>query len=180
MRDGKFHDLSNFNHLDCCNADDSVLNYLQEKAIKSIALFPICLKANDYHCVRWIDCYNDVMKIVGDYIDKGVVDPKRIFLAGSSDSGKGTWDFLQNGESRFAAAMPMSCEDPARTTIPVFFFNSQQEQSFSTQVELLNRQGSNIEYKHSLAPKHGGMMPSVLMRFWIDSFRIQRSNTFFL
>lgn len=156
VKDKKMHNLFEFNHLDCSAADDSVLNYLREKEIKSIALFPICHKAQNANCVTWIDCYNDVMKIIEDYVNKGVVDSKRIFLAGSSDGGMGTWDFLQKDESVYAAAMPMSCSNPKKTTVPVYFFNTQQEQNCSTQVESLNRHGCNIEYKHSPAPKHGG------------------------
>ena len=142
-------------HLDCCAADDSVLNYLQEKNIKSIALFPICHKTENVNCVAWKDCYGDVMKMIRDRVDKGIVDPKRIYLAGSSDGGAGTWDYLQISEQVFAAAMPMSCGGPRKTTIPVYFFNTQAEPDCTAEVNSLNQQGSNIEYKHSSARWHG-------------------------
>ena len=143
------------NHLDCCAADDSVLNYLKEKSKKAIALLPICHKAESPNCVAWKDCYGDVMRMIRDYVDKGIVDPKRIYLAGSSDGGAGTWDYLQMSEHVFAAAMPMSCGNPRRSTIPVYFFNTQAEPDCTSQVNTLNQQGSHIEYKHSPAKWHG-------------------------
>lgn len=142
-------------HLDCCAADDSVLNYLQQKNMKAIALFPICHKVENTNCVAWKDCYGDVMRMIRDLVDKGVVDAKRIFLAGSSDGGAGTWDYLVMSEKVFAAAMPMSCSNPRKTTIPVYFFNTQAEPDCTSEVVLLNQQGSNIEYKHSPAKWHG-------------------------
>ncbi len=155
VHDRKMHNLFEFNHLDCCAADDSVLNYLQEKNIKSIALFPICHKAQNANCVAWKDCYDDVMRMIKDLDYKGLIDPKRIYLAGSSDGGVGTWDFLQYSEHVFAAAMPMSCGNPRKATIPVYFFNTQAESDCTSQVEFLNQHGSTIEYKHSPARWHG-------------------------
>lgn len=152
----RMHDMLEPNSsLLACYAVDSVLNYLQEKGLKSVALFPICHKAKYNQCVPWIACYYDVMKMIEDLVRKDIVDTKRIFLAGSSDGGVGTWDFLQKNEQTFAAAMPMSCGNPRKTTIPVYFFNTQAEQDCSLQVDDLNRQGSNIEYKHSSAKWHG-------------------------
>ena len=147
--------LFEMNHMDCCAADDSVLNYLREKNMKAIALFPICHKAEVGNCVTWKDCYGDVMRMIRDYVDKGIVDRDRIFLAGSSDGGTGTWDFLQMSEHIFAAAMPMSCGNPRRATIPVYFFNTQQEPDCTHLVRELNQQGSTIEYKRSSARWHG-------------------------
>lgn len=155
VKDRSMHDLFETNHLDCCQADDRVLNYLQENSIKSIALFPICHKAKPNNCAVWKDCYSDVMRMIRDLVDKGVVDDKRIFLAGSSDGGAGTWDYLQMNEHIFAAAMPMSCSNPRKTSIPVYFFNTKQETDCTQQVESLNRQGSNIEYKR-VDTWHGG------------------------
>jgi len=161
VRDRQRHDLLDDNpkdcpsHLDCCAADDSVLNYLREKNIKAIALLPICHKAENTNCVTWRDCYGDVMRMIRDYVDKGIVDRKRIYLAGSSDGGAGTWDYLQLNEQVFAAAIPMSCGNPRKTTIPVYFFNTQAEPDCTSQVDMLNQQGSHIEYKHSSAKWHG-------------------------
>lgn len=147
--------LLKFNNLDCCAADDSVLNYLHAKNMKSIVLFPICHKAEIGNHIAWRDCYEDVMRMIRDYVDKGLVDSNRIFLAGSSDGGAGTWDYLQISEHIFAAAMPMSCGNPRKTTIPVYFFNTQAEPDCTSQVASLNQQGSNIEYRHSPAKWHG-------------------------
>ena len=161
VHDRQRHDLLDSNpidcpsHLDCCAADDSVLNYLQEKNMKAIALFPVCHKAENTNCVTWKDCYGDVMRMIRDYVDKGVVDHRRIYLAGSSDGGAGTWDYLQMSEQVFAAAMPMSCGNPRKTTIPVYFFNTQAEPDCTSQVNMLNQQGCHIEYKRSAAKWHG-------------------------
>jgi len=161
VHDRQRHDLLDTNpndcpnHLDCCAADDSVLNYLQQKEIKAIALFPICHKVENTNCVIWRDCYGDIMRMIRDRVDKGIVDPKRIYLAGSSDGGAGTWDYLQISEHIFAAAMPMSCSNPRRTTIPVYFFNTQAEPDCTQEVNSLNLQGCNIEYRHSPARWHG-------------------------
>ena len=161
VHDRQRHDLLDDNpkdcpsHLDCCAADDSVVNYLKEKNIKAIALFPICHKVENTNCVTWKDCYGDVMRMIKDYVDNGIVDSRRIYLAGSSDGGAGTWDYLQKSEHVFAAAMPMSCGNPRKTTIPVYFFNTQAEPDCTSQVNMLNQQGSNIQYKHSPAKWHG-------------------------
>ena len=161
VRDRQRHDLLDSypedcpTHIDCSAADDSVLNYLKEKNMKAIALFPVCHKAEIGSCITWKDCYEDVMRMIRDYKDKGIVDSKRIYLAGSSDGGAGTWDYLQMGEHVFAAAMPMSCGNPRKTTIPVYFFNTQAESDCTSQVNALNQQGGNIEYKHSPAKWHG-------------------------
>ena len=142
-------------HLDCCAADDSVMNYLKERNIKAVALFPVCHKAENTNCVVWRDCYGDVMRMIRDYVDKGIVDHRRIYLAGSSDGGAGTWDYLQMSEHVFAAAMPMSCGNPRKTTVPVYFFNTQAEPDCTSLVDMLNQQGGHIEYKHSPAKWHG-------------------------
>ena len=161
VHDRQRHDLLDTNpldcpsHLDCCASDDSVLNYLMEKNMKAVALLPVCHKTEIPNCVSWRDCYGDVMRMIRDYVDKGIVDRKRIYLAGSSDGGVGTWDYLQMSEHVFAAAMPMSCGNPRKTTIPVYFFNTQAEPDCTQQVDMLNQQGSNIEYKHSPAKWHG-------------------------
>jgi len=156
VKDRSMHDLFEKNHLDCCGADDSVLNYLKKENLKAIALFPICHKAENGQCVAWRDCYGDVMKMIRDLVDKGIVDRNRIYLAGSSDGGTGTWDFLQMSEHVFAAAMPMSCGNPRKTTIPVYFFNTGREPDCTSQVESLNKCGSNIAYKRCAERWHGG------------------------
>lgn len=59
--------------------------------------------------------------MIDDLVDKGLVDPTRIYVAGSSDGGTGTWDYAESYSDVFAAAMPMSCSNPRYTTIPIFF-----------------------------------------------------------
>lgn len=154
--DRSLHDFVGFNHLQCSSADDSVLNYLQGKGLKSVVLFPICHKAEIVNCVTWKECYADVKNIIDDYVNKGIVDPERIYLAGSSDGGDGTWDFLEINEKLFAAAMPMSCGNPRKASIPVYFFNTKSEPDCTDKVNLLNNDGCKIEYKYCPQYEHGG------------------------
>lgn len=161
VKDRERHDLLDVTpndcptHLDCCTADDSIVNYLQQENMKAIALFPVCHKVESTKCVAWKECYGDVMRMIGDLVDKDIVNPKRIYLAGSSDGGKGTWDYLQMSEQIFAAAMPMSCANPRKTRVPVYFFNTQAEPDCTPQVNALNQQGCHIEYKHFPTRVHG-------------------------
>lgn len=156
VSDRSSHSLLKRNHIDYCAADDSIVNYLRNKGIKSIALFPICHKAEKEQCVAWSDCCSDIMHMIDDYVSQGVVDPKCIYLAGSSDGGTGTWDYIERFDTLFAAAMPMSCDRPRKSTIPVFFFNTKREGNCSNEVEKLNDNGSNIHYKHCPQYTHGG------------------------
>ena len=156
VHDRRLHDFGEFNHLQCTEADDNILKYLREKEVKSIVLFPICHKAESVNCVTWKDCFTDIKWMIDDYINKDLVDSKRIYLGGSSDGGVGTWDFLEIQENLFAAAMPMSCANPRKTSIPVYFFNTNSESDCSDRVNALNKQGCKIEYKHCTQYKHGG------------------------
>lgn len=168
--DRDLHDLSQFNHLDCVEADDLILSYLKDEGIKAIALFPVCYKANIDHCIAWRDCYDDVKRIIDGYVDKGQVETSRIYLAGASDGGAGTWDYVEAHEELFAAAMPMSCARPRKCNIPVFFFNTASEPDCTTQVESLNAQGCHIQYKHCSQYNHGGdsaeCTPELLERYF--------------
>lgn len=157
VHDTSKHDFYGYNHLDCCDADDSVLCYLNDKGIKAIALFPLCHLAEVGHPVDWADCYEDVRRIMDDYISKGMIDTDRIYLAGSSDGGCGTWDFVEEHEDIFAAAMPMSCERPRKCTIPVYFFNTSDEEDCTAAVDSLRAEGyTNISYKRCYDQPHGG------------------------
>ncbi|MBQ0124075.1 MAG: prolyl oligopeptidase family serine peptidase [Bacteroidales bacterium] len=169
------HDLFEFNHLDCCAADDSVLNYLQKKNIKAIALFPVCHRAGVDHPVHWRDCWGDVKRIIDDYVDKGLVDTNRIYLAGSSDGGVGTWDYAQMHPELFAVAMPMSCSVPHKVTIPVYFFNTSDEDDTTADVEELKAQGCDITFKHCPQYKHGGDAAECTEEF-LDKFFSYRKN----
>ncbi len=168
--DRKLHDFSGFNHLNCTNADDNILKYLQGKGIKSIALFPICHKAVQANCVTWKNCFNDINCMIDDYVNKGIVDPRCVYLAGSSDGGLGTWDYLEEHSDLFAAAMPMSCDNPRKTSTPVYFFNTKSESDCTEQVCSLNMLGCKIEYKHCIQYKHGEdgaeCTPKLLDRFF--------------
>ena len=86
--------------------------------------------------------------MIDDYVDKGLVDPSRIYLAGSSDGGRGTWDYVENHADVFAAAIAMSCEGPRMTSVPTFFFNTNSEPDCQAESKELQARGSNIiEYK---------------------------------
>lgn len=157
VRDRKKHDLFGENHLDYCEADDMILRYLESHNIKAIALFPICHKAVNPECVAWKDCFAEVKHIIDDYVSKGLVDEKRIYLAGSSDGGTGTWDYAEMHPEVFASAIAMSCNNPRNVTIPIFFYNTRDEDDCSSQVAALQKKGSNIlEYKYCGDVPHGG------------------------
>lgn len=145
------------NHYDNCAADDSIINYLQRHAIKAVALLPMCHKANEQQCVNWIDCYDDVKQMIDNLVGKHIVDPARIYLAGSSDGGRGTWDFVAKHPEVFAAAISMSCDEAQMTTVPTYFYNTADENDCTALVTQLKQQGSNIlEYRYCSDYRHGG------------------------
>lgn len=157
VHDTAKHDLFGFNHLDCCAADDSVLCYLQKKGIKAVCLFPVCHRAVLGTPIHWRDCFDDVKAIMDAYIDKGMIDTDRIYLAGSSDGGVGTWDYVEAHSELFAVAMPMSCGHPRKTELPVFFFNTSDEYDCTEEMNALHAEGyGNIVYKFCADQKHGG------------------------
>lgn len=156
VHDTSQHDFFGFNHMQCSKAPEYIVNYLNNHGIKSIALFPICHKAKQRNCVTWRECYRDVIFIINDYTSKGLVDPNRIYIAGSSDGGTGTWDYIEKDNNIFAAAIAMSCSNPRKTTIPVYFFNTANEPDCNNEVAQLNSQGCKITYKHCTGVGHGG------------------------
>lgn len=169
VHDTAKHSLMKFNHLDCCAADDSILNYLENEGIKAIALLPVCHKADSAAPVAWIDCYEDIMKMIDDYASKGLIDTDRIYVTGSSDGGVGTWDFVENHGEQFAAAIAMSCGRPRKTPIPVYFFNTRSERDCTEQVKVLTDQGYPITYKRCADQKHGGDAAECTKQF-LDRF----------
>lgn len=169
------HSLFEFNHLDCCAADDSVLNYLTKKGVKAIALFPVCHQASVEHAVSWYDCYSDVKAIMDAYIDKGYVDTDRIYLAGSSDGGVGTWDYVEHYPDYFAVAISQSCSRPHPTDVPVYFFNTSSESDATEAVKELTDQGCPIYYKRCPDVKHGGDAKECTEEFLDKFFSYRRS-----
>ncbi len=157
VHDRAKHDFFAFNHLQCCDAEDNVIKYLEGEGIKAIVLMPVCYKASLEHCIAWKDCYDDVMSIINDYVSKGLVDPSRMYISGASDGGTGTWDYIESHADIFAAALPLSCGNPRKvTSLPIYFFNTRSERDYTKQVEALNKQGCNIQYRHCTEYKHGG------------------------
>ena len=170
VHDYKLHDFFAFNHLDCCKADEMIVEYLKNNGIKAIALFPVCHKSNNPKPVAWRDCYDDVKHIIDDYINKGLVDTKRIYVTGSSDGGVGAWDYAEKHPEMFAAAISMSCSSPRKVDIPVYFFNTKSERDCTAKVEELVKQGVNVKYKYCPHYKHGGdaaeCTPELLKEFF--------------
>ncbi len=158
VHDRKIHSFfTHPNHYDNCAADDSIVNYLMIHGIKSVVLFPMCHRADKQECVAWRDVYDDVNVMIEDYVSKGLIDEKRIYLAGSSDGGRGTWDFVAEHPERFAAAIAMSCSEARMSHIPVYFYNTRDEEDCSALVGQLREQGGNIpEYEYHAEYKHGG------------------------
>lgn len=170
------HSLFEFNHLDCVAADDSIVNYLTKRGIKAIALFPVCHRASVQHAVSWYDCYSDVKAIMDAFIDKGLVDTDRIYLAGSSDGGVGTWDFVEHYPDYFAVAISQSCSRPHKTTVPVYFFNTASERDATEAVKELTDQGCPIYYKRCPDVKHGGDSKECTEEFLDKYFSYRRSQ----
>lgn len=170
VRDYKKHDFFEFNHLDCCDADELILQYLKDNGIKAIALFPVCHKANNPNAVTWLDCYNDVKHIIDDYANKGLIDTKRIYVTGSSDGGRGTWDYAEHHPETFAAAIAMSCSEPRKVDIPIYFFGTKDERDCTEEIATLVEQGVNVKYKYCPEYKHGGdaaeCTPELLQEFF--------------
>lgn len=145
------------NHWNNCAADDSIIHYLQSKNIKAIALLPMCHKADKNSCVAWSDCYDDVHQMIEEYVVNGLVDPERIYVAGASDGGRGTWDYVAEHPELFAAAISLSCSEPRVTRVPIYFFNTASETDCTQLVNKLKQQGSNIlRYQYCPQFKHGG------------------------
>lgn len=158
VRDQKIHSYNTHrNHWDNCAADDSIIGYLRSHGIKAVALLPMCHKADVDHCIYWRDCYSDVKRMIDQLVDKGLVDPKRIYVAGSSDGGRGTWDYVAQNPDVFAAAISMSCSEPQMTTVPTYFFNTSSETDCTQLVAKLKQQGANIiRYEYCPQYSHGG------------------------
>lgn len=143
-------------HIDCCAAQDSVIKYFRTKGIKAIALLPVCHKASINHCVTWRACISDIKHIIDTYNRQGLIDYTRIYIAGSSDGGAGTWDFISEYPDFFATAMPMSCAGPRFINqTPVYFSNTGSEPDCTAQVNELIQKGATIEYKRYSEYKHG-------------------------
>lgn len=158
VRDQKIHNFFKHpNHYDNCAADDSIVNYLEREGIKAVALLPMCHKADVKRCVTWDECYDDVSKMVNDFIVQGMVDGERVYLAGSSDGGRGVWDYASKHPDMFAAAISMSCSEPCEVSIPVYFYNTADETDCTDRVKQLKAQGATIiEYRYCPQYKHGG------------------------
>ncbi|MBQ7690370.1 MAG: prolyl oligopeptidase family serine peptidase [Muribaculaceae bacterium] len=150
VTDRKFHSYSTHpNHWDYAHADDDIINYLRKTETKAIALLPMCHKADRLQCVRWQDCYADVKAMIDQYVKSGLVDPKRIYVAGSSDGGDGTWNYVSQHPQVWAAAIAMQCNGPQMTSVSTYFYNSRDEADCESQVNRLKQSGANIiDYEH--------------------------------
>ena len=114
--------------------------------------------------------YDDVKHIIDDYADKGLIDTNRIYVTGSSDGGRGAWDYAQMHPDVFAAAISMSCSSPRPVSIPVYFFSTASEGDCTARVDELVKQGVDIKYKYCPDQKHGGdaieCTPELLKEFF--------------
>lgn len=158
VHDRKIHSyFTHPNHWDNCAADDSVINYLVTHNMKAIALLPMCHRADAEGCIAWRDCYGDVKAMIDEYIGRQLVDPTRIYLAGSSDGGRGAWDYAAEHPEMFAAAISMSCSEPQMVSIPVYFYGTTSESDCTARVKELQAQGATIvEYEYCKEFTHGG------------------------
>ena len=158
VHDAKIHSyFKHPNHYDNCAADDSVILYLRRHNFKAIALLPMCHKADKNECVNWADCYDDVKHMIDNLVEKGLVDARRIYIAGSSDGGDGTWNYVSRHPEVFAAAIFMSCDHPLMTSVPTYFYNTADEADCTQLAGDLKKKGANIlDYRHCPQFRHGG------------------------
>lgn len=174
VRDQKAHSLLNAsnNHIDQWRnkAYNAILAYLHNSDTKAIYVAPICHKAEIPNCVSWIDCANDIKQIIDDYVNAGIVDPDRVYLAGCSDGGAGAWDFAVLHQDWFAAAMPFSCSNPRMTSIPIYYSSTKAEGDKSYIVNELNSKGANIKYKFHPDENHGGDEKMAQDTLYLKSF----------
>mgnify|MGYP003310779406 CR=1 FL=1 len=158
------------NHFDCCDADEYILQYLKDSGTKAIALFPVCYKSNLPNTIKWKECYDDVKSIIDDYANKGLIDTNRIYVTGSSDGGRGTWDYAEMHPEVFAAGISMSCAQPRIVNIPMYFFSTGDEGDCTEAVAKLVEQGADIKYKYCADQVHGGdaieCTPELLKEFF--------------
>ncbi len=144
------------NHLTNCAADDSIVAYLERHDRKAVVLMPMCHKADRKECVMWPECWPDVKRMINDLVGRGIVDQKRVYLAGSSDGGLGAWDFASKHGDVFAAAISQSCATPKEVSIPVYFSNTRSEWDCTAWVNELRKKGSDIHYEYCHDVGHGG------------------------
>lgn len=174
VHDRGAHNLLNAsnNHIDRWRnkAYNAISSYLNNSNTKAIYIAPICHKAEILNCVRWIECATDIKKIIDDYVNSGIVDPSRIYLAGCSDGGAGVWDLVSGHQDWFAAAMSFSCSRPRMTGIPMYYSSTRAEGDVSKIVSDLNRKGANIKYKFHPDERHGGDEKMALDTLYLKSF----------
>lgn len=173
VHDQPAHNLLNAanNHIDQWRntAHNAFSEYLKSNDIKAVYVTPICHKAEVNHCVRWIDCWNDIEKIMDDYVDCGIVDESRIYIAGCSDGGAGVWDFIEYHGNRLAAAMSFSCGSPRMTTVPVYYSSTSAEGDKTSIVNDMKAKGANIQYTF-VPGKHGEDEKLTLFGSYLKAF----------
>ena len=154
-------------------AYNGIANYLQQNNIKAIYVAPVCRQAWKTHSVKWKDCEFDIKRIIDDYVNKGLVDAKRIYIAGSSDGATGTWDLVDAHPDWFAAAMAFSGGWPRMTIVPFYFNTAGHEQNWTQKCGQLNAQGANIIYEFFPNLTHCGGEFRTLMsdsEYYLPSF----------
>lgn len=134
---------ANLHHLNCSSADDSIMNYLKKNDIKSLVLKPMCVRRN------WADCDEDVINIVRGFVEKGIIDEQRIYVAGSSDGGVGSWHFASKYGDIFAAAISLSNASAKPATIPVYWQTTDGEGDRTAVANQLNADGGKVIYQHN-------------------------------
>ena len=156
MRDQKLHNLREFNHLDCCAADDSIVQYLSNTDKKAVCLMPVCQMPDVNRPMAWSECAEEVIYLVNQYVKSGLVDKKRVYVTGSSDGGNATWIFSQKYSELFAAGLALSCETALDVNIPVFWHSTKAEGDCSELAKSLQQKGCPVEYSYLPEAKHGG------------------------
>ena len=136
---------------------DTMRSYFERTGTKAIMLLPVCKHAHTTDLQTWPDCWPDVKAMIDSYVDKGLVDPSRIYVSGSSDGGTGTWQYVTQHPDVFAAGIALSSSRYQEgTTIPVWWFTTADEADCTEQARQMKESGIQVEYKHCPDAKHGG------------------------
>lgn len=83
---------------------NAISSWLYENNRKAIMLVPQCPQN-----LSWLGTMQDaIVRLLKNYIDRGVADASQVYILGGSMGGTGTWNMLSNHPELFAAAMPVA------------------------------------------------------------------------
>lgn len=85
-------------------AINTISTWLSANGRRAVMLVPQCPKD-----MSWLGSMQDMLvRLLQDYISRGVVDASQVYIFGGSMGGTGTWNMLANHPELFASAMPVA------------------------------------------------------------------------